>query len=239
MLQNHLLQLLCLVAMEPPASLGAADLRDRKAEVLRAVRPPVGEKIRLRTVRARYTAGTVEGRDLPAYADEEGVDASRGTETFAEIVLSVDNPRWLGVPFVLRTGKALARDRREIVLHLRPAPIFTFGQRGKPRANTLRLGMDPDHLSLGFDLNRPGEPFELDHAELDAPLAPAEVGPYARLLLDILKRETTLSIRDDEAEESWRIVAPILDGWRRDLVPLHEYPAGSDAGDLTALRPRR
>lgn len=228
MIQNHLLQLLCLVAMEPPISLDERDLRDRKVDVLRAVRRLPPDVVARTTVRARYTAGRAGGRTLPAYVDEEGVDPARGTETYAAVTLWVDNWRWKDVPFVLRTGKALARDRREIAVHFRPVPHLIFDWAPEPSTNVLALILDPDRVSFRVNLNGPGDPFELEPVELGLALAPQELPAYARLLLAVLEGDATLSIRGDEAEESWRIVEPILAAWAAGRVPLDEYPAGSD-----------
>jgi glucose-6-phosphate 1-dehydrogenase len=226
--QNHLLQLAGLVAMEPPDRLDPDRLHDRKVELLRAVKPPPPGQLAARTVRARYIAGRVDGVDVPAYAEEPGVDPARGTETFAEVILEVDNPRWRGVPFRLRTGKALARRRAEILLHFRPASHPTFPEAAGAPANLLRFGLDPDHLTLRVNLNGAGgDPFRLEHATLEQVLAPQDVPAYGRLLLAVLDGDLTLSIRGDEAEECWRITEPILFGWAEGAVPLREYPAGS------------
>ncbi len=229
MIQNHLLQLLCLVGMEAPASLHERDFRDRKIDVLRAVRRLSPEEVLHRTFRARYEAGRIGERRLPAYAAEAGVDPSRQTETFAQVSLSIDNWRWAGVPFLLRTGKALARDRREIAIHFQPVPHLVFGRETDPTPNVLRLQLDPDRMSLGVNINGPGDPFELDSVELDRDLGPQEMSAYARLIMDVLEGDPTLSIRGDEAEESWRIVEPILDAWAAGRVPLGSYPAGAES----------
>lgn len=232
MVQNHLLQLLSLVGMEPPVTLDEHDLRDRKAAVLRAVRRLSPEEVERATVRARYSAGRIGEREVPAYVDEEGVRADRETETFAEVTLAIDNWRWSGVPFVLRTGKALARDRAEIAVHFRPVPHLTFGQRKEPVPNVLRFLMDSDRILLRANINGPGDIFDLEQAELGADLAPAKLPAYGRLLLGVLEGDPTLSIRADEAEESWRIVEPILEAWGKGAVPLLEYPAGSEGPEV-------
>jgi len=228
MIQNHLLQLLCLVAMEVPITLHERDLRDRKADVLRAVRRLSPEETERQSVRARYTAGRIEGKEIPYYVEEEGVDPGRETETFAQVTLFVDNWRWSGVPFVLRTGKALSQNLAEIAVHFKPIPHLTFGQRTEPFANVLRLRLDPDRIHLVVNVNGPGDPFDLEHVELGTELAPQDLPAYGRLLLSVLEGDPTLSIRADEAEESWRIVEPILEAWEKGRVPLLEYPAGSD-----------
>ena len=226
-IQNHLLQLVCLTAMEPPAQLDPDRLHDRKVELLGAVQPPPPGQLAARTVRARYSAGRIDGVDVPAYAEEPGVDPARGTETFAEVTLEIDNPRWRGVPFRLRTGKALARRRAEILLHFRPAGQPTFAEAADAPANLLRFGLDPDRLTLRINLNGAGDPFRLEHATLEQVLAPQDVPAYGRLLLAVLDGDLTLSIRGDEAEECWRITEPILAAWAEGAVPLQAYPAGS------------
>jgi glucose-6-phosphate 1-dehydrogenase len=228
MIQNHLLQLLCLVAMEPPITLNERDLRDRKADVLRAVRRLSPEEAERQSVRARYTAGRIWDEEIPAYVEEEGIDPGRETETFAQVILTIDNWRWSGVPFVLRTGKALSRDRAEIAVSFKPVPHPAFGQSTELHPNVLRLRLDPDRIHLNININGPGDPFDLECVELGTELAPQDPPAYGRLLLDVLEGDPTLSIRADEAEESWRIVEPILEAWKEGRVPLLEYPAGSD-----------
>jgi glucose-6-phosphate 1-dehydrogenase len=228
MIQNHLLQLACLVGMEPPAAMGARDLRDRKVEFLRAVRRLSPQEVGARTLRARYTAGRIGQRDLPAYVSEEGVDPDRHTETFAEVALEVDNWRWSGVPFVLRTGKAMGHDRREIIIVYRDVPHLAFGEAFQPVRNRLRFEINPDRLALDVNVNGAGDPFILEELELGADLSPDELPAYARLLLDVIEGDPTLSIRDDETEESWRIAEPILDAWRDGASPMLEYAAGSN-----------
>jgi glucose-6-phosphate 1-dehydrogenase len=228
MVQNHLLQLLCIAGMEAPRTLEDRDFRDRKVDVLRAVRRLSPEDVARWTVRGRYGAGRIGDRDVPSYADEEGVDPGRGTETFAQVVLRIDNWRWAGVPFVLRSGKALGRDRREIAVHFKPVPYPVFGQENVPCPNVLRLEMDPDRMALGVNITGPGWPFALACAELERELVPQDLSAYARLLHQVMEGRRELFIRGDEAEESWRIMEPILGAWTQGGVPLLEYPAGSD-----------
>jgi glucose-6-phosphate 1-dehydrogenase len=227
MIQNHLLQLLCFLAMDRPDGLGDGPLRDAKVEVLRAVRQLDGDELRRHTSRARYRAGTIGDEEVPDYAAEPGVDPARQTETFADVTLFIDNDRWRGVPFRLLTGKAMAHDRREMIISFRPVDRLPFGQADEPGPNVLTLGMDPDRLAVDLALNGGGDPFCLDPARIEMQLAPQSLSAYARLLLDALEGDLTLAIRDDEAEECWRIVAPIVDAWARGEVPLDEYRAGS------------
>jgi glucose-6-phosphate 1-dehydrogenase len=227
MVQNHLLQLLCLVAMEPPVSLGERDLRDRKVDVLRSVRPLAGADVMRRTRRGRYLAGRIGDRSVPAYADEAGVDPARRTETFAEVELELDNWRWPGTVFRLRTGKGLRRDRKEVAVRFRRVPHLPFGHTGDDLPNVLRFGLDPETLTL--DLTGIGaQARTLVPVALTARLDPPELPAYGRLLLDVLDGNAALSIRGDEAEEAWRVLTSVLTAWSEDLVPLQEYPAGSD-----------
>jgi glucose-6-phosphate 1-dehydrogenase len=227
MVQNHLLQLLCLIGMEPPPTLDEADLRSHKVALLRAVRRLAPTEIRQWTLRGRYSEGRIGGREVPDYVKEPGVDANRETETFAQITLWIDNWRWAGVPFVLRSGKALRQDRREIAIHFKSVPHLAFTGESHPQANVLRLELNPDRMALGVNINGLGDPFDLEYVELDISLGPQDLSAYGKLLLDVMRGDLTLSILDDEAEESWRIVEPILEAWRAGQVPLREYPAGS------------
>lgn len=228
MIQNHLLQLLCFVAMERPSGLGQRPLRDAKAAVLRSVQHLDRSDVAARSIRGRYTAGTIGGLAVPDYVTERGVDAARETETFASVTLFIDNDRWRGVPFRLRSGKAQGRDRREIVIRFRPIERLPFGQPDDPGPNTLTLTMDPDAVAIDIALNGTGDPFCLDPARIDLELAPQDPSAYARLLVDALEGDAALATRGDEAVESWRIVEPVLAAWRDGLVPLRLYAAGSD-----------
>ena len=224
MLQNHLLQLLALVAMEPPLEMTGGGLARRKADVLRAVRPPADP--RSGSVRGRYVAGAVDGRELPDYVAEEGVDPARRTETYAEMTVTVDNWRWAGVPFRLRSGKALGAKRSEIAVHFRPVPHLAFTDT-VPEPDVLRIRLTPDGLSLEINLNGSGDPFALEREVFTSGPPEVDLPAYGLVLQELLQGDTTLSISDVEAEESWRIVEPVLAAWSRDEVPLLDYPAGS------------
>lgn len=236
MIQNHLLQLLTLVTMERPESLSPHDLRDRKVGLMRAIRRLDPVELAAQTIRARYTAGVAGGRAIPSYVDEPGVDPARGTETYAEIELAIDDPRWEGTSFRMRTGKALVRPRREVLVRFRDVRDVVFEEARSASANVLRLTLDPDTITLELNINGPGDPFTLESVELDARLAAQEIPAYGRLLLGVLHGDPTFSIRDDEAEESWRVIDPITAGWRDGHSPLLEYEAGS-AGPDRAIRP--
>ena len=228
MVQNHLLQLLCLAAMEPPISLGERDLRDRKVDVLRSVRPFGVDEVATRTRRARYRAGRVRERDVPAYVDEDGVTPEHGTETFAEVELELDSWRWSGTRFRLRTGKAMGEDRKEVVVHFRRVPHLPFASSQASVANRLRFGLEPEGLMLELTGTGPGVAQSLVPLTMSAEMAPPELPAYGRILLDVLSGNSALSIRADEAEEAWRVLTPVLEGWSRELAPLEEYDAGSD-----------
>jgi glucose-6-phosphate 1-dehydrogenase len=234
MLQNHLLQLMALAAMEPPHAFDERAFRNAKAELLSAVRTLDRSEVAARSVRGRYTAGTIAGVPVPAYVAERGVDPSRDTETFAQVTLAVDNWRWAGVPFVLRSGKGLGEDRRLIRVHFKPVPFMPFPEQPDVRPNLLQLELQPDRVSLRINLNGAGDRLLLEPAVLDRTLPEQELSPYARLLLDVLRGDCALAIRGDEVEESWRIMTPVLEAWAAGGVPLREYAAGSSGpGDAT------
>jgi glucose-6-phosphate 1-dehydrogenase len=235
MIQSHSLQVLALLAMEAPSTLQARDVRDAKAAVLRATRvwdddPAAWSR------RARYTAGKIDGRALPSYVDEEGVDPDRGTETFAEVVLAVDTWRWAGVPFRVRAGKALRRLRKEAVITFKQPPWVPAGLAGYDRPDRLRIGFDPDWLRLEVNINGPGDPAELDPVTLEAGLDPGDLPPYGQVLRGVFEGDPNLSVRGDTAVECWRIVEPVLAAWRDGQVPLEEYPAGSSLA-VSTTRP--
>jgi len=232
MVQSHLLQVLAVLAMDAPSSLDEREYRDRKAQLLRATRlagPPAQA-----SRRARYTAGRIGERDLPDYAAEDGVDPARETETLAEVVLHVDTWRWAGVPFRLRSGKALGRARKEAVITYKPVPHLMAGLLGEPVPTRLRLGFKPDTVSLDLNVNAPGDPFDLDAATLTAQLGDSQLPAYGEVLAGVLDGDPLLSVRGDTAEDCWRILAPVIAAWRADEVPLETYAAGSDGPPPTA-----
>lgn len=226
MIQSHLLLVLALVAMEPPASVDADDLRGGMAQVLRATRP--WKRNGSSSRRARYGAGTIDGKRLPAYIDEKGVDPARQTETLAEITLAIDNWRWAGVPFVLRSGKALGETRQEIVIVFRDVPHLPTGLRGIAGPSALRISLKPATLDLDLVINGEGDPFTLDRTVLHTDLGDGELSAYGEVLSSLIEADLTLAVRGDVAEECWRIVGPVLTAWRKDAVPLETYAAGSD-----------
>jgi glucose-6-phosphate 1-dehydrogenase len=224
MLQNHLMEAMALVLMEQPARLDANSFRDVRVEALRAVATPPAERMRTDSVRARYTAGVIGSRQVPSYVDEPGVDPRRGTETYASLTLEVDNPRWAGVPFTLRSGKALAADSAEISIHFRPLPSYLLDKWPGVEPNVLRLGLTEPYVSLATTLNGPDRTAE--SRELEARSSEPRFTAYANLILEMLKSDPRLFIRGDEAEESWRIIDPVMTAWAAGDVPMQEYAAG-------------
>lgn len=226
MIQSHLLQVMAILAMEPPSTLHERDLRDATAAVLRATHVWGDDPARA-SRRARYIEGVVGDRRLPSYVDEPGVDAARGTETLAELTCEVRNERWEGVPFTLRSGKALAGKDGEVVVTFRPVNHVPEGLKGDAPGSVLRFSLGPDRMDLELNVNGGEDPFELERALLEADLGAGALKAYGEVLSGILDADATLAVRGDAAEESWRIVDPVLAAWRAGSVPLEEYPAGS------------
>jgi glucose-6-phosphate 1-dehydrogenase len=224
MVQNHLMEAMALVLMEQPARLDADSFRGVRVEGLRAVATPAAERMRSVTVRARYTAGTIGTRQVPSYVDEPGVDPSRNTETYASLTVEVDNPRWAGVPFTLRSGKALAADLAEIAIHFRPLPRYLLDQWPGGEPNVLRLGLTEPYVRLATTLNGPERTAE--NRELEAHSTAPRFTAYAHLILEMLNSDPMLFIRGDETEEAWRIIDPVMNAWTAGDVPMREYAAG-------------
>jgi glucose-6-phosphate 1-dehydrogenase len=225
MVQNHLMEAMALVLMEQPARVDAHSFRGVRVEGLRAVRTPTTERMRRETVRARYTAGTIGTRQIPSYVDEPGVDPGRGTETYASLTLQVDNPRWDGVPFTLRSGKALPADSAEIAIHFRPLPRYLLDQWPGIEPNVLRIGLTEPYVRLSTTLNGPEQKAEI--RQLEARSTPPRFTAYAHLILEMLRGDPMLFIRGDEAEESWRIIDPVMHAWSAGQVPIQDYAAGT------------
>ena len=227
MIQSHLLQVLAVLAMEEPVDLDEIDLRDAKSAALRATRIWEDNAVRS-SRRARYTAGTLDGRELPSYVDEEGVDPSRETETLAEIVCEVRTSRWAGVPFTLRSGKALGGKTAEIVVVFRPVRHVPDGLTGKPDdGGVLCLSLSPDRIELELNVNGGDDPFALRRQTLSTKIGRSTLLAYTEVLSQLLDGDVALSVRADAAEECWRIIQPVRDAWARGEVPLEDYPAGS------------
>ena len=232
--QNHVLQVLALTAMEPPASLQADPIRDEKVKVLRAIRPFEGVGLAERVVRGQYTAGVVDGDEVPGYRDEEGVAHDSTVETYLALQLEIDNWRWAGVPFYVRTGKRLARRVTEVALRYQQVPFLPLPKTAvdSVHPNEVILRIQPDEgIELSFAAKVPGSPFRVRTQKLEFSYSRsfAEVAPeaYERVLFDALLGDPTLFIREDEVEQAWRVVQPLIDGFAQDALPLAFYPAGT------------
>ncbi|MCX2861363.1 glucose-6-phosphate dehydrogenase [Paucibacter sp. PLA-PC-4] len=229
MIQNHALQLLTMIAMEPPSTNDADAIRDEKLKVLRSLKPFTPESVARDVVRGQYRAGTVDGKAVVSYLDEGKIPADSTTETFVALRTEVQNWRWAGVPFYLRTGKRLAARDAQIVVNFRqvPHPIFP----GPNQPNRLVIKLQPeDGLELQLLATKgSGEaltPVSLD-LDFDKAFAANRVGAYERLLLDAIAGRLNLFVRSDEQEQAWRWVEPILDAWKRDSAGPRTYTAGS------------
>jgi len=232
MIQNHLLQVLTLVAMEPPVTLTADAVRDEKVKVLKSIRSFRPDEVPDATMRARYTAGLCAGEEVKGYLQEEGVPAGSRTETFAAVKLQVHNWRWAGTPFFLRAGKRLPRRVTEVAIHFKKPPHALFDNGRDPNPNILLLRIQPDEgVSLRFGSKVPGPDLRIRDVRMDFRYGTAFGGEtadaYERLLLDAMAGDGTLFARRDEVEEAWRIVDSIQRGWRETSMPLLEHAAGT------------
>lgn len=232
MVQNHLMEVMALVLMEQPARIDADSFRGARVEALRAVATPTSATMAERTVRARYAAGTIGQRQVPSYVDEPGVDPALATETYAALTVEVDSPRWSGVPFTLRSGKALEADSAEIAVHFRPLPDYLLDRWPGVEPNVLRLGLTDPYVRLSTTLNGPDKHAEGRDLELRATASRRTA--YANLMLNMLHNDPMLFIRGDEAEESWRIIDPVMRSWSAGEVAMQEYAAGTAPPGPTA-----
>lgn len=236
MVQNHLLQLLCLTTMEPPASIDADDLRTEKIKVLRALRPVTAENVKETTVRAQYVRGQVDGEPVPDYLSDAEVDASN-TESFVAIHTEIKNWRWAGVPIYIRSGKRMASKRSEIIIQFRPVPHSIFPDSTKVEPNKLVIRLQPDEaVKLWMEIKEPGAgglrlktlPLNLSYADNFTVRYP---DAYERLLMDVVRGNLSLFMRRDEVEAAWRWVDGIIDAWEETDQRISLYPAGTDGPD--------
>jgi glucose-6-phosphate 1-dehydrogenase len=234
MVQNHLLQILCMIAMEPPVSFSAEEIRNKKLDVLRAIRPIQPHQIDRFAVRGQYGAGRVEDRRAPAYRAEPNVAPDSPTETFAALKLFVDNWRWQGVPFYLRTGKRLPERTSEIIIQLCPAPHQSFPSKvvGEWQPNRLVINIQPaEGILLRFQAKQPGLNLRLGPEDMrftyKEAFETASPDAYETLLLDVMQGDATLFMRADQVEAAWAIVMPILDHWADSHPDFPNYRAGS------------
>jgi glucose-6-phosphate 1-dehydrogenase len=235
LVQNHMLQLLTLLCMEPPVSFDAEKVRDEKVKVLQAIRPMTPEQVADRTVRAQYEPGDVAGEQVPGYRDEDGVPEDSQTETYAALCLEVNNWRWAGVPICLRTGKRLARKVTEIAVQLKAVPHMAFQQEGSVGVvpNQLVITLQPDEgVSLKLGAKIPGTKMRIRPVMMEFHYGTSFMSEspeaYERLIIDAMRGEATLFTRNDEVDAQWSIIDPILQCWHHDRVPeLSTYEAGS------------
>jgi glucose-6-phosphate 1-dehydrogenase len=233
MVQNHLLQLLCIIAMEPPATSDADAMRDEKLKVLRALRPIAGQDVLTKTVHGQYKAGAAAGKPVPAYRDEDGVPPDSNTETFVAIKAEIDTWRWAGVPFYLRTGKRLQEKLSEIVITFDDVPHSIFGAGVRSQVpNKLTIALAPkDSITLTILAKTPGETMRLRPVDLSLDFADSfklpQLDAYERLLTDIIKGNLTLFMRRDELDAAWRWIDPIREGWLQHDPAPKLHTAGS------------
>ncbi|HET9233693.1 MAG TPA: glucose-6-phosphate dehydrogenase, partial [Candidatus Eisenbacteria bacterium] len=245
MLQNHLLQLLSLVCMEPPVRFEAKSVRDEKVKVLQAIRPFTTEDALRNSVRGQYAAGIVEGNPVRGYLEEDGVSPGSITETFLAVRLEVNTWRWAGVPFFLRSGKRLPKRASEIDIVFKRPPYELFQERGssRPQPNVLRLRIQPEErISLSFEAKAPGQKFHIEDVRMDFSYSTSfgreSPEAYERLLLEALQGDATLFAREDEVAISWKIVDALIRAWTESGGRPHPYPAGTwgppEVNELTA-----
>jgi glucose-6-phosphate 1-dehydrogenase len=235
LVQNHMMQLLALLTMEPPTSFDADRVRDEKLKVLEAIVPPRPDDVPEMTVRAQYGPGVVGGKRVPGYLEEEGVDPHSRTETYAALRLHVSNWRWAGVPFYLRTGKQLARKVTEIVVTLKPVPHLAFKSIGSVgvQPNQIILTVQPDEgVSVSLGAKIPGPRMRIRPVNMEFRYGTSFLSEspeaYERLILDAMRGDATLFTRGDEIVALWGIIDPILTAWHDDTTsPIPQYPAGS------------
>ena len=232
MVQNHLLQLVCILAMEPPTSSDPDAVRDEKLKVLRALRPITGSAVQNKTVRGQYRAGAVNGQPVPGYLDEAGVAADSTTESFVALKAEIDTWRWAGVPFYLRTGKRLQDRVTEIVVTFEDVPHSIFDSNGASTPNRLVIRLQPqESITLTILAKMPGETMRLKPVDLALDLAGTfkeqRLDAYERLLTDVVKGNLTLFMRRDELDAAWRWIDPIREGWAQHDERIKTYVAGS------------
>jgi glucose-6-phosphate 1-dehydrogenase len=233
MIQSHLLQVLTLVAMEPPASMDAESLRDEKVKVLKSLRPIPQSAVHAQAFRAQYASGVVDGKKVKSYLDEEKVPKHSVTETYAALKLYIDNWRWRGVPFYLRTGKRMAEGKSMVAIRFKHPPqhLFRNTQVDKLKPDWLLLGIQPTEcVRMEIQVKEPGMEMRTRTTSLDASFreeGEASYDAYEGLLLDVISGDHSLFLRYDEVEWAWRVVDPILRVWAMERDFIHTYPAGT------------
>jgi glucose-6-phosphate 1-dehydrogenase len=232
MVQNHLLQLLCIMAMEPPVSNHPDAVRDEKLKVLRALRPLEGAEVANNVVRGQYRAGAVNGAPVVGYLEERGIAADSATETYVALKAHIDTWRWAGVPFYLRTGKRLQDQIGDIVINFEDVPHSIFERVPSATANRLVISLQPrDSITLTILAKTPGETMRLRPVDLRLDMAESAKTPqldaYERLLTDVIKGNLTLFMRRDELDVAWRWIDPIREAWLQSDERPRTYTAGS------------
>jgi glucose-6-phosphate 1-dehydrogenase len=234
MVQNHLLQVVGLTAMESPSSLEPIAIRNEILKVFQSLRPIKKEDVKNVAIRGQYLSSKIKGKQVPGYREEDGVNPESLTETYAAIKFYVDNWRWGGVPFYIRTGKRLPTRVTEVVIHFKPTPHFLFSQNDVCQScNQLVIRIQPDEgILLKFGMKTPGAGFEVQNVNMDfhySDLTNQRVPPaYERLLHDTMKGDSTLFARTEEVLEAWKFLTPVIECWKNDKdVPLFGYPAGT------------
>jgi glucose-6-phosphate 1-dehydrogenase len=235
MIQNHLMQILSLIAMEAPIAFTADEIRARKVDVLRAIRPIPADNLRRYAARGQYADGWLEGEQVPAYRDEPDVDPESSTETFAALKLFIDNWRWQDVPFYMRTGKRMAEDVSKAIIQFRPVPHQSFPSSAAIdwQPNRLEIDIQPDEgISLRFLAKHPGVTLQLSPKDMNFRYAEAfKIEPpeaYETLLLDVIQGDATLFMRADQVECAWHVVDPVLEVWNSvEASDFPNYPSGS------------
>ncbi|MFC1751078.1 glucose-6-phosphate dehydrogenase, partial [Pseudomonadota bacterium] len=233
MIQSHLMQLFALVAMEPPAGMDDESLRDEKVKVLKSVRPIHQNAVHAHAFRGQYTGGRVDGVSVPGYLEEDGVPQDSTTETYAALKLYIDNWRWKGVPFYLRTGKRMAEGSSAICIRFKHPPqhLFRGAKIDQLQPNWLLMGIQPnDCLKMEINVKEQGTTMKTRLTSLDASYhEPDEktADAYEDLLLDVMRGDHSLFLRYDEVEWAWRVVDPILKVWSMERDFINSYPAGS------------
>jgi glucose-6-phosphate 1-dehydrogenase len=234
LVQNHMLQLLCLLCMEPPVNFTADEVRDEKVKVLHSVHAPDPDEVDEMSIRAQYSAGTSGGQEVPGYLDEKDVPPDSSTPSYVALRLEVDNWRWAGVPIYLRTGKRLARKVTEIAVTLKPVPHLAFKHDGSVgvQPNQIVLTMQPNEgVSISLGAKIPGSSMRIRPVNMEFNYGTAFMSEspeaYERLITDAMRGDATLFTRNDEVEAQWRICDPILEGWAATPGPIPQYEAGS------------
>jgi glucose-6-phosphate 1-dehydrogenase len=232
MVQNHLLQLLCIVAMEPPPSIDPGAVRDEKLKVLRALRPFTPEAVRTKIVRGQYRGGAIGGKAVPGYLEEPGIPADSHTETFVAIQANLDNWRWARVPFYLRTGKRMQERLSEIVINFRPVPYSILPNTDRSDVNRLVIRLQPDEsIQLFVQAKVPGADMRIRPVNLDLDFAKTfktrRWDAYERLLMDVIGGNLTLFMRRDELDAAWRWIDPIHQAWAESGDPPKPYTSGT------------